>query len=89
MTERPSSFPTAAHHLRGGMVGMGMIFDETYRPFFESAYQSGVYDPRFGILDIELAAVASRTGSRAQRYLESSEGRVSRLLSFVEPDSMK
>jgi len=27
--------------LRAGMVGMGMIFDETYRPFFESVHAKG------------------------------------------------
>ena len=32
--------------LRVGMVGMGMIFDETYRPFLENAYQHGIYDSR-------------------------------------------
>ena len=45
------------------MVGMGMIFDETYRPFFEQAHAAGVYDPRFGVCEVELSAVASRTGS--------------------------
>ena len=30
---------------KGGMVGMGMIFEETYRPFFENAFRDGVYDP--------------------------------------------
>ena len=28
--------------LRAGMIGMGMIFDETYRPFFERAHREGV-----------------------------------------------
>jgi len=54
--------------LRAGMVGMGMIFDETYRPFFERAHVAGVYDRRFGDIDVPLAAVASRTGSRAEKY---------------------
>ena len=39
--------------LRVGMVGMGMIFDETYRPFLENAYQHGIYDSRIGVIDIE------------------------------------
>jgi predicted dehydrogenase len=50
------------------MVGLGMIFDETYRPFFEEAQRQGLYRRSFGPVDIELAAVASRTGSRVDRY---------------------
>src|SRR5262245_14780311 len=50
------------------MVGMGMIFDDTYRPFFEQAHTQGVYRHDFGLVEVELAAVASRTGARAERY---------------------
>ena len=50
------------------MVGLGMIFDETYRPFFEHAARAGLYDPAFGVCDVRLAAVASRTGRRAEAY---------------------
>jgi D-galacturonate reductase len=70
------------------MVGMGMIFDETYRPFFEHAAASGIYDPRFGVCDVELAAVASRTGSRAEAYRQSAGGSMARFESFKEPDSI-
>ena len=48
--------------LRAGMIGMGMIFDETYRPFFEQAHRQGLYSPSFGVCQVPLAAVASRTG---------------------------
>lgn len=54
--------------LRAGMVGMGMIFDETYRPFFEVAHCNGLHDRRFGVVEVELSAVGSRTGSRAEAY---------------------
>lgn len=54
--------------LRAGMVGMGMIFDETYRPFFENAHREGLFDRRFGEVDVQLTAVGSRTGSRAEAY---------------------
>ena len=37
-----------------------MIFDETYRPFFERAHAESIYDQRFGVLDVPLAAVAAR-----------------------------
>jgi len=50
------------------MVGLGMIFDETYRPLFEQLHREGLYRSDFGLVDVELAAVASRTGRRAERY---------------------
>lgn len=53
------------------MVGAGMIFDETYRPFFENARADGLYDRRFGACEVELAAIASRTGKRAEAYRSS------------------
>jgi len=79
---------TNKNHLRAGMVGMGMIFDETYRPFFEQAHASGVYDPRFGLCEVQLAAVASRTGSRADAYKKSAGSRIASFQSFKEPDSI-
>jgi D-galacturonate reductase len=50
------------------MVGLGMIFDETYRPLFEQLRREGLYHRDFGLVDVELSAVASRTGNRAARY---------------------
>src|SRR5262245_16800007 len=76
----------ATNHLRAGMVGMGMIFDETYRPFFEHAREMGVYDPRFGVCQVELAAVASRTGARAEAYRQAAGDRIGSFRSFREPD---
>jgi predicted dehydrogenase len=66
-----------------------MIFDETYRPFFEAAFQNGVYDRRVGITDVQLAAVASRTGRRADEYRKASPGKIGDFQSFVEPDSIR
>lgn len=54
--------------LRAGMVGLGMIFDETYRPFFENVHRDRLYDRRFGVIDVMLSSVASRTGQRAESY---------------------
>jgi D-galacturonate reductase len=68
--------------LRGGMVGMGMIFDETYRPFFERAHRCGIHDRQFGDLDVELVAVASRTGSRADSYRAAAGDRIFPFQSF-------
>jgi predicted dehydrogenase len=79
---------TDGQRLRGGMVGMGMIFDETYRPFFENAFREGLYDRRFGVCEVDLAAVASRTGGRAEAYRASSKGNVGGFQSFIEPNSI-
>lgn len=62
------------HTLRAGMVGMGMIFDETYRPFFEQAHHQGLYDRRFGEVAVSLSAVASLTGRRAEAYRQKAPG---------------
>jgi len=80
--------PLGTHRLRAGMVGMGMIFDETYRPFFEQAHAGGVYDPRFGVCEVELSAVASRTGGRAESYRQSAGNRIAQFTSFREPNSI-
>ena len=60
------------HDLRAGMIGLGMIFEETYRPFFETAHRRPLYDPQFGACGVTLGAVASRTGRRAAGYRESA-----------------
>ncbi len=67
---------------------MGMIFDETYRPFFETVFQRPLYDPAYGACRVPLAAVASRTGKRAEAYRQASRGRIDAFESFTEPDSM-
>lgn len=73
------------HQLRAGMIGLGMIFDETYRPFFEQAGMIGIYDPAFGVCQVPLAAVASRTGSRAEAYRRVAPAAVRAFESFCEP----
>src|SRR3954471_18600516 len=83
-----ATFSTASRSLRAGMVGMGMIFDETYRPFFEQAHAAGVYGADFGVCQVELAAVASRTGSRADAYQKTAGNRIAPFTSFREPDSI-
>lgn len=64
--------------LRVGMVGAGMIFDETYRPLFERAHRAGIYEPSVGPLDVRMAALASRTGRRAEALRDAAvpEGRL-------------
>lgn len=69
MTSPPD---TPKNTLRAGMVGLGMIFDDTYRPFFEQAHAEGLYRRDFGPIMVTLAAVASRTGKRAEEYRRRS-----------------
>jgi predicted dehydrogenase len=64
------------HRLRAGMVGMGMIFDETYRPVFEQLHADGLYRRDLGFVEVPLVAAASRTGGRARAYKDAAKGRV-------------
>ncbi len=68
---------------------MGMIFDETYRPFFERVHGEGLYDRRFGLVEAPLAAVASRTGVRAEKYRRAAAGRVAGFESFTGDDAVE
>ena len=74
--------------LRAGMVGMGMIFDETYRPFFERVHREGLYDHRFGAIDVPLTAVASRTGHRAEAYRKQAGSNIHPFVSFSGDQSV-
>lgn len=68
---------------------MGMIFDETYRPFFEAVFCQPLYAPEFGVCSLALAAVASRTGRRAEAYRSAAAGRIDAFQSFREPRSIE
>src|SRR6516164_5557365 len=76
------------NRLRVGMVGVGMIFDDTYRPLFEQLHAEGLYRRDFGLVDVELAAVASRTGKRAEHYKQSAAGRIADFASFAGDDAV-
>ena len=76
------------NRLRAGMVGLGMIFDDTYRPLFEQLRAEGLYGRDFGLVEVELAAVASRTGARAERYRQGAAGRLGDFTSFAGPDAV-
>jgi D-galacturonate reductase len=65
-----------AQHLRAGMVGLGMIFDETYRPLFEQLGAEGLYRRDFGLVNVELSALASRTGVRGERLRQTAGERL-------------
>ena len=82
--------PNLTHQrLRAGMVGLGMIFDDTYRPLFEQLHAEGLYRRDFGLVDVELSAVASRTGARAERYRREAAGRLGDFASFASPDAVR
>lgn len=76
------------NRLRAGMVGIGMIFDETYRPFFETVGRESLYDRRFGVLDVELSSVASRTGKRAAGYLDAADNALGRFSNHHGDDAV-
>src|SRR5213082_3060424 len=79
---------SARPRLRAGMVGLGMIFDETYRPLFEQIHAEGLFRRDFGFVDVELTAVASRTGVRGERYQKSSSGRVGPFVNCKGPGAV-
>jgi D-galacturonate reductase len=79
---------TTTRQLRAGMVGAGMIFDETYRPFFEAAHARGLYDRRFGDVDVPLVGVVTRTGKRAEKYRDEAAGRIHRFESYTGEDGV-
>lgn len=76
--------------LRAGMVGMGMIFDETYRPFFERAHREGLYERSFGDVDVPLTAAATRTGRRAESFKAQAvpDGSIADFASFSGDDAV-
>jgi predicted dehydrogenase len=76
------------HCLRVGMVGLGMIFEETYRPLFEQLHAEGLYRRDFGFVEISLTAVASRTGTRAEQYKRQASGRVTDFASYNGGDAI-
>ena len=70
--------------IRAGMVGLGMIFEETYLPAFAKLRQSGLYRRDCGLVEVPLVAVASRTGHRVARYQQ----RLPAFQSFTGPQSV-
>jgi len=70
------------------MIGFGMIFDETYRPVFEARAIEPLYSHATGPIVVRLVAVATRTGSRAARFLASSAGQRSPFANYVGPDAL-
>jgi predicted dehydrogenase len=80
--------PPALPRLRAGMVGLGMIFDDTYRPLFEQLRRGGLFRRDFGLVEVELAAAASRTGVRGERLRYDAGDRLGPFRNFAGPDSV-
>src|SRR5262245_15293554 len=77
-----------SNRLRAGMIGLGMIFDETYLPLFEQLHREGLFRRDFGYVEVELAAVGSRTGARAERLRHETAHRLANFASVTEPDAV-
>jgi D-galacturonate reductase len=75
--------------LRAGMIGFGMIFDDTYHPFFEAAAATPIFAPETGPVSVELAAAATRTGTRAARYLNDRSSRLGAFQNFAGPNAVE
>jgi predicted dehydrogenase len=71
------------------MVGMGMIFDETYRPFFERSVARPLYELSFGVCSFPMTAVATRTGQRAAAYRVKAPDDIRDFQSFSGVDAVK
>ena len=83
-----SQAPSPGLTLRCGMVGFGMIFDDTYRPVFEARAKEPLFSVATGPVEVRLVAVATRTGTRAARYLASDAGRRSPFANYSGADSV-
>jgi D-galacturonate reductase len=70
------------------MVGFGMIFDDTYRPVFELRADEPLFSHATGPVALRLAAVATRTGARAAKYLASAAGRRQPFANFAGTEAL-
>ncbi|HYH65752.1 MAG TPA: Gfo/Idh/MocA family oxidoreductase [Urbifossiella sp.] len=59
--------------IEAGLVGFGMIVDETYRPCFDALARVPMFLASAGPVRVRLAAAATRTGTRVARYLRDTE----------------
>lgn len=82
-----ASPPPGPRCLRAGMAGMGMIFEETYAPFFSAAAR-GLFDPDCGAFAVSLTGAATRTGQRAAAYQARHHPRPSEFASYSGPAAL-
>jgi predicted dehydrogenase len=76
-----------SHLIRAGMVGAGMIFNETYRPFFLGVTRSELYHPATGPVRVELVGIASLTGSRVEHYRNLAPAPLNQIVSYTGIDA--
>ena len=88
MTANSSVRFPANHQLRAGMVGVGMIFDETYRPFLEAVHRQPFFHSAYGSCQVALAGIASRTGKRAEAYQQVAREKVTPFAVLKEPNAI-
>jgi D-galacturonate reductase len=74
--------------LRVGLVGAGMIVDETYRPAFLQLDRRPLFDRSFGAVEVKLVGVASRTGARAEALKKRHGQELGDFAVIVEPDGV-
>ena len=74
--------------IRVGLVGAGMIVDETYVPAFERLKQTPLFDRTFGAVDVNLVGIASRTGNRARKLREERSATLGEFEILEEPNSV-
>ena len=77
------------HTLQVGLVGAGMIVDETYRPAFLQLSKRPIYSRTCGEIQVALAGIASRTGSRANALKERHPQEFNGVNVVIEPGSVK
>lgn len=77
------------NRLCGGMVGLGMIAEETYCPMFEELHANGLYRKDFGPVEVRLGGVATRTGSRAKAYKQKAQKKIASFAGFAGEDAVE
>jgi D-galacturonate reductase len=76
-------------HLNVGLVGAGMIVQETYIPAFLHLARRPVYSHAIGEVRTSLEGIASRTGKRAAVLKERHSDLLGDFEVVVEPDGVK
>ena len=84
MTTQTTKAPT----IHCGLIGFGMIFEETYRHLFDRYCQIPLHSPATGPVGVRLHAVATRTGNRSGRYLADNSGPSQQFDNFFGPDAI-
>jgi predicted dehydrogenase len=73
--------------LRVGMVGLGMIFDETYRHFIEHAVRLPLFSTAHDPIGVSLTAAATRTNLRAEKYRAAAPAGCDRFTGYDGPSA--